>query len=267
MSVDSTGAATTPAIEARDVTMRFGGLTALDAVDFEARAGSISGLVGPNGAGKTTLFSVLSGLLAPTGGEVIMSGQDVTGASPQKRGRLGLARTFQRIELFGELTVREHLVLAHRVSRGGSRVFGDLLGFGGRARSADEDEDELVDGLLDELGLGDVAARRAASLPLGTGRVVEVGRALATAPRVLLLDEPISGLDSGETGALANVLVRTCEARGVALVLVEHNLELVLDLCARISVLDFGRAICAGTPAEVRNDRAVQATYIGTETV
>lgn len=253
----------TPAVEAREVTMNFGGLRALDVVDFSAPPGSITGLVGPNGAGKTTLFSVLSGLLSPTSGKVLIAGQEVTDVSPQRRARLGLARTFQRIELFRELSVRDHLVLAHRASRGGSRLLADLVGLGGRARSADEDE--IVDGLLDELGLGAVSRRLAASLPLGTGRLVEVGRALAAAPRAVLLDEPSSGLDSAETEALAQVLVRACEQRGVALVLVEHNLELVLDLCARIAVLDFGRIIAEGTPQEVRADRAVQAAYIGTE--
>lgn len=264
MSADTT-TVLRPAVEVRGITMVFGGLVALDSVDFGAQPSAMTGLVGPNGAGKTTLFSVLSGLLTPTSGEILIGGVEITRASPQKRARLGLARTFQRIELFGELTVRDHLVLAHRASQGGSRLVTDLLGLGARSRTSDEDD--VVDRILEELGLQQVSGRLAASLPLGTGRLVEVGRALAAAPRVLLLDEPSSGLDSAETGALATVLARTCEERGVALVLVEHNLELVLDLCSRISVLDFGRIIAEGTPHEVRNDPAVQAAYIGTEAV
>ena len=251
------------AIDASGIVVTFGGLVALAGVDFSAPAASITGLVGPNGAGKTTLFGVLSGLLRPSEGTVVLGGLDVTRASPQRRAELGLARTFQRIELFGELTVREHLVLARRARVGHHRLWKDLLGLDRWTR--DPDEDGAIDSIIEELGLGSDAHRMAASLPLGTGRLVEVGRALASEPSVLLLDEPSSGLDTDETDALAAVLERTCRDRGVAMVLVEHNLDLVLGLCSQICVLDFGRMIATGTPEEIRNDAAVQAAYIGTE--
>lgn len=249
-------------IEAREVTVRFGGLIALNAVSFTAEPAAITGLVGPNGAGKTTLFSVLSGLLRPNAGSVLLGGEDVTGASPQRRARKGLSRTFQRVELFSELTAREHLVLAYRARHEGRRLWSDLLGLHRARRNLAEEE--VVDRLIEELGLRSVAGRLAASLPLGVARRIEVGRALAMQPSVLLLDEPSSGLDTGETGALVEVLVRACRDRKVALVLVEHNLELVLNLCSKIWVLDFGRMLASGTPDEIRRNPDVQVAYIGT---
>jgi ABC-type branched-subunit amino acid transport system ATPase component len=219
-------------------------------------------LVGPNGAGKTTLFGVLSGLVRPRGGRVLLRGMEVTGASPQRRSRLGLARTFQRIELFTELTVREHLVVAHRAhERRDRRFFADLAGLGSRPPPR---ERELVGSLLELLGLMPVADRPAALLPLGTGRLVEVARALATEPAIVLLDEPTSGLDAGEAERLATALERTRADLGVAFVLVEHNVDFVLGLAEHVTVLDFGKVIAAGTPAAIRADEAVQAAYLGT---
>jgi ABC-type branched-subunit amino acid transport system ATPase component len=259
-------AATTPAappvLAADAVRVRFGGLTALEDVSLTVPAAGIVGLVGPNGAGKTTLFNVLSGLQRPTSGRVTIGGDDVTDATPQRRARRGLARTFQRLELFGELTVREHLVVAYRSSRGGSVFLLDFIGLG---RHASAEEDAVVDGLLEALGLAGVAGRAAVSLPLGMGRLVEVGRALATDPSVVLLDEPSSGLNATETDRLANSLRRTRDERGVALVVVEHNVDLVLGLSDRITVLDFGKVIAEGRPSEIRVDPAVQAAYLGTE--
>jgi ABC-type branched-subunit amino acid transport system ATPase component len=249
-------------LEARDVTVRFGGLSALNHVGMTVGRAQIVGLVGPNGAGKTTLFGVLSGILPPTGGQVFLSGNEVSRQSPERRARAGLARTFQRTELFDDLTVREHLVLAHRARHSPPRLLPDLLGrpAGDRAK-----EQERVNGLLDVLGLEAVAGRPARSLPLGTGRLVEVGRALATDPVVILLDEPSSGLDVGETEQLAATLRRARDERGVALVLVEHDLDLVLGLSDVVNVLDFGTMIATGTPDEVRVDPKVRAAYIGDE--
>jgi ABC-type branched-subunit amino acid transport system ATPase component len=245
--------------------MRFGGLAALDDVSTAVRPGMILGVVGPNGAGKTTLFGVLSGLLQPTRGDVLMEGDRVTTRSPQYRARRGLLRTFQRVQLFAELSVREHLQLSYRSLHRRQSYLRDLLGLDLRAH--DPTETERVDQLLDDLGLGDVRHQPAAALPLGTARLVEVGRALAAGPKVVLLDEPSSGLDSRETEQLAAVLLRARDREGVALVLVEHDLELVLGLSDRVDVLDFGRMIASGTPAGVRSDPEVQAAYIGTERV
>jgi ABC-type branched-subunit amino acid transport system ATPase component len=249
-------------LDAQAITVRFGGVVALDAVDFQASEGAITGLVGPNGAGKTTLFGILSGLLRPRSGTVRFDGDDITRASPQRRSRLGIARTFQRLELFGEMTVREHLVVAHRVRHRRDRtLFRDLLGLGSLPTPG---EDEAVDGILSLLALDDVAEQPVVLLPLGTGRIVEIGRALASEPRIVLLDEPTSGLDVHETESVATALRTVCRERGVAFVVVEHDVELVLEICQRITVLDFGRVIAQGEPADIRASAEVQAAYLGT---
>jgi len=247
-------------LEARHVTVHFGGLRALDAVSLRVPANSLVGLVGPNGAGKTTLFGVLSGLLRPKSGRVLMNGVDVTRWRPEKRARHGLARTFQRLELFSELTVREHLVVARRVAQERQRFFFDLTGLGERPGPG---EGEAVAALLELLGLSDVADQPATSVPLGTGRLVEVARALASEPDVVLLDEPSSGLDDSETAHLADAIRRVRAERGTSFVLVEHNVDLVLELSDRVTVLDFGKVLIEGTPAEVRNSPEVQAAYFG----
>ena len=188
-------------LEAHDVAVSFGGVAALAGVDLAVPARSIVGLVGPNGAGKTTLFGVLSGLLSPRTGRVELAGVDVTRSSPQRRARLGLARTFQRLELFDELTVRDHLVVARRIQEHRDRtLLRDLAGLGRRPSPG---EDDAVDALLELLELGEFATQPVPLVPLGTGRVVELARALATEPRVVLLDEPTSGLDVHETERVA----------------------------------------------------------------
>jgi branched-chain amino acid transport system ATP-binding protein len=249
-----------PVLEVRDLTVTYGGLRALDGVSLQVPRGGLVGLIGPNGAGKTTLFGAVSGLVRPRSGRVLIDGVDVTRASPQARARRGLGRTFQRLELFGELTVREHLVVAYRARAGRARLALDLIGLGRRPYPGEREE---VEALLALLGLEGVADHPARSLPLGTGRLVEVARALAARPRVLLLDEPSSGLDADETARLANVLARLPAERGTALLLVEHNVEMVLGLVERVTVLDFGVVIAEGTPAEIRASAAVQAAYLG----
>ncbi|MER3452752.1 MAG: ABC transporter ATP-binding protein [Acidimicrobiia bacterium] len=248
-------------LEVRDVTVTFGGLRALDRVSLAVPGRSITGLIGPNGAGKTTLFGVISGLVRPRGGSVLIDGVDVTREPPQARARRGLARTFQRLELFGDLTVQEHLVVAYRARFRRVRLHRDLLGSGSRPFPGEREE---VEALLELLGLVGVASVPARSLPLGTGRLVEIARALATRPKVLLLDEPSAGLDADESVRFAEVLRRLPEERGLALLVVEHNVELVLGLAQRVTVLDFGAVIAEGTPEQVRADSAVQAAYLGT---
>jgi len=252
---------TEPLLDAQEVTVRFGGIVALDAVDFSANERAITGLVGPNGAGKTTLFGVLSGLQRPASGRVVLDDTDITRASPQRRTRLGIARTFQRLELFGEMTVREHLVVAHRVRQRRDRTFlRDLVGFGARPSPG---EDDAVDGILATLGLTSVADQPVVLLPLGTGRIVEIARALATEPKIVLLDEPTSGLDVHETEQVASALQTVRDERGVAFVVVEHDVELVLKICEAITVLDFGKVIAQGTPSDIRGSKEVQAAYLG----
>jgi branched-chain amino acid transport system ATP-binding protein len=255
-----------PRLVCSDVTVRFGGIVALSEVGLEVGPGEIVGLVGPNGAGKSTLFGVLSGLLEPVQGTVALGGEDTTRSSPQQRAMRGLSRTFQHPELFAGLTVRDHLVLAHRAKRARHRVWSDLFTLGSlRPRGAEEET--AVGELIALLGLESLADRPAHGLPLGAARIVELGRALAAEPSVLLLDEPSSGLDAAETDQFEAVVRRISDSRDVSVLLVEHDVELVMRMCRRIYVLEFGRLIAVGTPAEVRADPVVRAAYLGEETV
>ncbi len=231
------------ALEVRGVTVSFGGRRALDDVSFEAEAGAITGLIGPNGAGKTTLFNVIGGLQPPSAGSVRLGDTDITKLPPFKRARQGLARTFQRLEPFGLLTVRENVRLAADIAKR-------------------PDPDTIADGLLDHLGIGELAAIRADRLPTGQARMVELARALATDPSVLLLDEPASGQDEQETRAFGTVL-REVAGQGVAVVLVEHDIQLVMEVCACIHVLDLGRTLASGTASELRSNTAVLDAYLG----
>jgi branched-chain amino acid transport system ATP-binding protein len=249
-------------IDARNVTVRFGGLVALSDVSLTVPRASIVGLVGPNGAGKTTMFNVLSGLLRPQEGEVYLGGQKVTRAAPSKRARLGLARTFQQLELFMGLTVREHVVLGYRVRNQRRRLWSDLV-TAGCLHPTTADERERVDHLLDLLDLRRVADTAVSVLPLGTARRVEVARALATGPSVVLLDEPSSGLDGHETTQLGGALRTVVEQERISLLLVEHDVAMVLGLSSEVAVLDFGVRIALGTPDEIRDDPAVRAAYLG----
>jgi ABC-type branched-subunit amino acid transport system ATPase component len=253
-----------PVLSATGITVRFGGLTALSDVSLDVPSGTIIGLVGPNGAGKSTLFAVLSGLQRPATGRVFMRGNDITGASPQLRARQGLARTFQQPELFMGLTVREHLVLAHRVRYSRQRLWRDMVD----PRSllpAGAEENERVDQLLELLDLTNVAYAAVGALPLGMSRLVEIARALATRPDVVLLDEPLSGLDMHESENLASVFRRVVEndERKVSLLMVEHDVATVLSLSSKIFVLDFGELIASGTPSEIRGNAAVRSAYLG----
>jgi branched-chain amino acid transport system ATP-binding protein len=251
-----------PVIEANNVTVRFGGLVALSDVSLRVPPASIVGLVGPNGAGKTTMFNVLSGLLRPQEGDVFFAGQKITRAAPSKRARLGLARTFQQLELFMGLTVREHIVLGYRVRNERRRLWSDLI-TAGSLHPTGASERERVDQLLDLLDLGSVADTPASVLPLGTARRVEVARALATSPSLVLLDEPSSGLDGHETAQLGTALRTVVEQEQISLLLVEHDVAMVLGLSSEVAVLDFGVRIAYGTPDEIRNDPAVRAAYLG----
>ena len=243
------------------VSVNFRGLKALQQVDIQVPEGAIVGLVGPNGAGKSTLLGVLSGDVVAREGTVRLAGQDVSGLTPEARVRHGLARTFQLPELFDELTVREHLTLSHRLASAPSRSWSDPLT--GRFLRPDSTEDEAVDELLDSLGLAPVAGTPAGALPLGLSRLVEIARAVASRPRVILLDEPFSGLNPAESRLLSQALADVNRSKGIAMVLVEHDVEIVFGLSARVYVLDFGVIIAAGTPGEVRRDPAVRAAYLG----
>lgn len=235
-------------LEVRGVSVSFGGVNALTDVDLAVDAGAITGLIGPNGAGKTTLFNVVSGLQAPDAGHVVFDDQDITTLKPYQRARLGIGRTFQRLEVFGSLSVRDNI-----------RVSAEIL----KAWNGDaEDPLDVADDVIDRIGLRDVASTRADELPTGRARLVELGRALAVRPRALLLDEPSSGLDENETDQLATLL-DTLAADGLAILLVEHDVEFVMGVCRRIHVLDFGRILAVGTAAQIQRSTAVQEAYLG----
>ena len=237
-------------LEVRGVTVTFGGLVAVSDVTLDADSGRVTGLIGPNGAGKTTLFNVITGLQRPAKGTVFLDGKDISDLAPYQRARRGMARTFQRLELFGTLTVRENVEVAASIAR--------------RWAPDSEAPSALAARLIDRVGLSPVADVRTDALPTGQGRLVELARSLATRPRVLLLDEPASGQSTSETEYFADVLRDLC-ADGMAIVLVEHDMSLVMSVCQYIHVLDFGSTLVAGTPEQVRNDPAVLAAYLGSE--
>jgi branched-chain amino acid transport system ATP-binding protein len=238
-------------LQVSEVSVQFGGLTALASVSLEVREAAITGLIGPNGAGKTTLFDVITGMRKPNSGTVVLNGQDLRGVSPYRRSHLGLGRTFQRLELFGTLTVRENVRVAATVGR---RRFSSV---GGR-----EEVNKLADELLHQIGLDAIANVRADTLPTGTGRLVELARALAIRPKILLLDEPASGQSPEETAGFAEIL-RSLSADGLAILLVEHDMELVMSVCHEVYVLVGGAVLRRGTPSEVQCDPKVAAAYLG----
>ena len=250
----------TPVLQATSITKTFAGIVALHGLDIVVNPGERVGLIGPNGAGKTTFFNCVLGVLAPDEGTVLLDGEDVSGLAVNARARRGIGRTFQRIELFTESTVSEHLLIAERTRRGDGRLWKDLLGMG-RPKA---DEIERCDHVLELLGLSDLADEPIEHLSLGKGRLVEVGRALMTQPKLLLLDEPSSGLDRTETNDLATTLLAVQAEQGFAMLLVEHDVELVASFTERVYVLDFGELIAEGPTGEVMRSDAVRDAYLGT---
>lgn len=231
-------------LEVDDVTVVFGGNRALDGAGLRAERGAVTGLIGPNGAGKSTLFDVICGLRTPTTGRVAIDGKDVTRLGPARRARHGLARTFQRLELFGRLSVRDNLLVAAELGPA-------------RRRAA-----HVVTEIIDRLALHHVADHSADELPTGTARLVEVGRAIAARPHLILLDEPAAGQDHTETDRFAGLL-RSLADDGTAVLLVEHDMGLVMTVCDELHVLDLGRMIASGPPAAIREDASVLAAYLG----
>lgn len=236
-------------LEVRDATVRFGGHLALRGVDLDADAGEVTGLIGPNGAGKTTTFDVITGLQDTVRGRVLLDGRDLTRARAHERARAGIARTFQRLEVFGSLTALDNVRTAAEIRRTWSS-------------RRDEDPVTVAHELLERVGLAAVADERVDALPTGLARLVELARALATRPSVLLLDEPASGLDEAETARFGQLLLELA-AEGMAVLLVEHDIALVMDVCRRVHVLDFGAVLAVGTPEEVQRDQAVLDAYLG----
>jgi branched-chain amino acid transport system ATP-binding protein len=245
----------TPCLRVANLTVHHGGLVALHDVSVTVPAGEIAGLIGPNGAGKTTFIDTLSGFTAPTSGRIELDGEPIDALGPHERARRGLVRTFQSLELFDDLTVRENLLVAAQ-RPGRWSLLGDLV----RARRP---EPEVVDEVLSQLELGPVRDRRTDELSNGQRHLVALGRALVARPRLLLLDEPAAGLDTRETAELGEIL-RTLPGTGVTVLLVDHDMSIVLGVCDTVHVVDFGGLIASGTPARIRNDPMVISAYLGT---
>ncbi|MGH9136744.1 MAG: ABC transporter ATP-binding protein [Acidimicrobiales bacterium] len=235
-------------LEVRGVNVHFGGVHAVREVDVSCDAGQITGLIGPNGAGKTTLFNVITGLQEATTGSVTLDGEDLTLLPPHKRARRGVARTFQRLEVFGSLSAYENILTSAEIRKSWAHDHSDP----GR----------VTDELVDRVGLAPVAHHRVDAMPTGLARLVELARALAQRPKVLLLDEPASGLDDRETEAFARLLVELA-GEGTAILIVEHDVALVMRVCQWINVLDFGAIIATGTAEEIQRNQAVLDAYLG----
>lgn len=250
----------TAVLAVEDLTVRFGGHLAVSSVSLSVPAGRICGLIGPNGAGKTTTFNAICGVITPTSGTIRLHGRDVSRLGTHHRARLGVGRTFQRLEVFSSLSVRDNVLVGLEIRRSWSRRRGpspQYLADGRELPPAAE-----VELILDRLGLGEVAELPVGSLPTGQARLVELGRALAARPSVLLLDEPASGLDEAETEAFGGLLTALARA-GLAILLVEHDISLVMRVCEDLSVLDFGQIIAQGPPEVVRANQAVHDAYLG----
>ncbi|MRR18037.1 MAG: ABC transporter ATP-binding protein [Deltaproteobacteria bacterium] len=247
-------------LKIEDITQIFGGLTALEDVSFTVEPRSITGVIGPNGAGKTTLFNIVTGLYTQTAGKVYLGEKNISFFEPEALARLGLVRTFQNVELFGQMSVLENVMVGlHTKSKSG--IFSCAFKLPHQIK-----EEKLVKekayrwleftGLTDE---ADVAAR---NLPFGKGRLLEISRAMAMEPQIILMDEPAAGLNSRETAGLAE-LIRKIKAMGTTIVLVEHDMELVMDICESIIVLNLGKKLAQGTPREIQENPAVIAAYLG----
>ena len=237
-------------LEVDRVSVRFGGLQAVRSATLSVAAGTITGLIGPNGAGKTTLFNVITGLQHASNGDILFNGRNVTRQGVHKRARLGIARTFQKLEAFNSLSARDNVRVAAEMTS--------------RARRDGRSVKAISDDALEQVGLTDLADVTVGTMPTPTARLVELARALATRPKILLLDEASSGLNDEETEVVGELLARVVSDTGVAVLLVEHDMSFVMGLCSQLYVLDLGQVIACGSPAEVQADQRVQTAYLGT---
>lgn len=248
-----------PLLSLRGVSKSFGGIQAVHSISFDVAPGECVGLVGPNGAGKTTLFNCVCGQLRPESGDIVFDGAPLIGLPTYKRARLGIGRTYQRVEVFTDMSVRDHLMVAERARQGESRLWRDLLNLS----RPTPDEVERVDATLELVGITRIAGTSVNALGLGNCRLVELARALAAEPKILLADEPSSGLDLHETAEVASVLRHVQRERGTAVLLVEHDLTMVADVVDRTVVMDLGAMLAEGSFDEVMADPLVRHAYLG----
>ncbi len=249
-----------PLLRTQDVSKAFGGVQALYRVSFDVAEGSVQAVIGPNGAGKTTLFNVITGVYRPERGNILFRDRSVTGCLPHQLVERGITRTFQNVELFENMTVLENVLVGRHV-RTRCGFWGALLRWPGITRE-ERDARARAEELLEFVGIVELAGHRSGDLPFGRQRLVEIARALAAEPGLLLLDEPAAGLNAVETNRLAELLQRIRQ-RGVTLLLVEHDMSLVMDISDRIVVLDQGRKLAEGTPREIQENDAVTEAYLG----
>jgi branched-chain amino acid transport system ATP-binding protein len=249
-----------PILELKNVTRRFGGLLAVNDLSMSVEPGKIHGLIGPNGAGKSTVFDLVSGLTKVTAGKIVLDGSDITSTSPEDRVKLGICRTFQTPRLF-ELMTSLETVMAGRHLHGKTGFWGSVFGAGAKSRDESAIRKSAL-GLLDLVGLGDDAAVPVTRLSYGKRRLIEIARALATEPQLLLLDEVASGLNPSETAAVAR-LIRELVSGGLSVILVEHDMTFVMELCGSITVLNFGARVADGPPAQIVKNSAVVTAYLG----
>jgi branched-chain amino acid transport system ATP-binding protein len=252
---------TTPLLETRDLSVRFGGLQALTAVDLQIHRGEIFGLLGPNGAGKTTLFNLISGLTPASSGTVLWRGAAISGLDANRIARMGMARTFQNLRLFSSLSCRDNVLVG--LHRQASLPWAAALLGTPLARRRQRELEDRAQTLLELLEIGHLAAQNAAGLSYGDRRRLEMARALATNPELLLLDEPAAGMNPGEKDQLRELIRRIREQFNLTILIIEHHVPLMLGLCDRLAVLNFGRLIALGTPEQVRLDPAVIEAYLG----
>lgn len=258
----------TPILEAKALTRSFGGLVAVNEVSFKVEKNEIFGLIGPNGAGKTTLFNLITCLLPPSRGQLIYQGEEISQLRPPEVANRGIARTFQNIRLFGELSALENVTIGRHVhSRKGSAVSALLTGMLGlpSARKQEEETKQRALELLDMVGLSDRASEKAKNFPYGDQRRLEIARALALEPKILLLDEPAAGMNPSEKHQLSEFIGQIRQQFNLTVILIEHHVPLVMGLCDRIAVLNFGKLIALGKPSVVKNDPAVIEAYLGVE--
>lgn len=249
-------------LEVKSLTKNFGGLSAVSNVTLQVEADEIVGLIGPNGAGKTTLFNLLTGVYPATEGTVVFNGENLAKLAPYQVASLGVGRTFQNIRLFKDLTVLENVMVALHGKR--TNLFSSILRLPGYYQKRAQQKAEAL-ALLEFFELQDKAEIKASNLPYGQQRVLEIARALAMKPKILFLDEPAAGMNPNETNDLTQLIRKIHQEFGVAIVLIEHDMSLVMEVCQRICVLEYGRVLKIGTPQEVQNDPQVIAAYLGGE--